>query len=323
MCRRTEWLAVAPCATGGTHRRGASSSIRPIGACRRSCPTTSHRYGQPRREFDEIERELFASERDLVVAYVGGTDGIMHLFGDDAGTEFLMELNERLVTTIRRHLRVRGRPLRIALFSDHGCGSCRVHRATGFDDLLRDEGLRVVERLKQPEDVVAPTFGLVNFGALFLRNTDRAGAAALAVTATMPSSWPPIHPSRVSSTSSHRSADRASLGAAHLAKSAMLTKTRAAIPCGSRRHMTGLSREGWSTTTATRPRTIGCGSPRSRTSRTPFAVWSRRSPATASESGGSRSFLSLGPSVASDANGSGNLVGSSRLAEGYAWWPRP
>ena len=134
-----------------------------------------------RREFDEIERELFASERDVVVAYIGGTDGIMHLFGDDAGIEFLMELNERLVATIRRHLRVRGRPLRIALFSDHGCGSCRVHHATGFDDLLRDEGLRVVERLERPEDVVAPTFGLVNFGALFLRDADRAEAAAVAV----------------------------------------------------------------------------------------------------------------------------------------------
>lgn len=133
------------------------------------------------RELDEIERELFASERDVVVAYVGGTDGIMHLFGDDAGIEFLMELNERLVTTVRRHLTLRRRPLRIALFSDHGCGSCRVHHATGFDDLLRDEGFRVVERLERPEDVVAPTFGLVNFGALFLRDADRAGAAALAV----------------------------------------------------------------------------------------------------------------------------------------------
>ena len=133
------------------------------------------------RELDEIERELFASERDVVVAYVGGTDGIMHLFGDDAGIEFLMDLNERLVTTIRRHMRLRRRPLRIALFSDHGCGSCRVHHATGFDDLLRDEGFRVVERLERPEDVVAPAFGLVNFGALFLRDADRAGAAALAV----------------------------------------------------------------------------------------------------------------------------------------------
>ncbi len=134
-----------------------------------------------RRELDEIERELFASEGDVIVSYVGGTDGIMHLFGEEAGVEFLMELNDRLATTIRRHLRVRGRPLRIALFSDHGCGSCKVRHATGFDDLLRDEGLRVVDRLERRDDVVVPTYGMVNFGALFLRDAERAGAAALAV----------------------------------------------------------------------------------------------------------------------------------------------
>ena len=151
----------------------------------RSLTSELSNYASPgwaaRRELDEIERELFASERDIVVAYIGGTDGIMHLFGDEAGVEFLMELNERLATTLRRHLRVRGRPLRIALFSDHGCGSCKVRHATGFDDLLRDDGLRVVDRLERRNDVVAPTFGLVNFGALFLRDADRAGAAAFAV----------------------------------------------------------------------------------------------------------------------------------------------
>ncbi len=134
-----------------------------------------------RRELDEMERELFASERDIVVAYVGGTDGIMHLFGDDAGVDFLKELDERLMTTTRRHLRECGRPLRIALFSDHGCGNCQVRHANGFDDLLRKEGFRVVQRLEGPDDVVAPTFGLVNFGALFLHDADRAGEAALAV----------------------------------------------------------------------------------------------------------------------------------------------
>jgi hypothetical protein len=152
---------------------------------RRSLTSELSNYVSPawaaRRELDEMEQVLFASERDVVVAYVGGTDGIMHLFGDDAGVEFLKELSERLATTARRHLKERGRPLRIALCSDHGCGNCQVRHATGFDDLLREEGFRVVERLERPNDVAAPTFGLVNFGALFLREHDRAGAAALAV----------------------------------------------------------------------------------------------------------------------------------------------
>jgi hypothetical protein len=129
----------------------------------------------------EIEREVLASDRELFSAYVGATDGLMHLYGDEPMIELLVELDGMLAAVGRRHREATGRGLRMVLFSDHGCGCTKVRHADGFDGLLRDAGLNVVGQLDGPKDVVAPKFGLVNFGALFLSDEDQAGPAADAV----------------------------------------------------------------------------------------------------------------------------------------------
>jgi hypothetical protein len=100
--------------------------------------------------------------------------------------ELLVELAGMLADLRDRHQRTRGRPLRIVLFSDHGCGRAKVRHAEGIDRALREAGLHVVRRLAGPRDVVAPQFGLVNFGALFLQDAGRAATAAAAIAATSP-----------------------------------------------------------------------------------------------------------------------------------------
>lgn len=144
-------------------------------------------YAAPRRAarnaVDEIEHEVLTSEHDVVTAYIGATDGLMHLAGDASMVELLLELDVMLTELGQRHRSIRGRPLQIVLFSDHGCGHSKVHHAEGFDQLLRDAGLNVVDHLQGPDDVVAPKFGLVNFGALFLRDVGRADVAATAIAA--------------------------------------------------------------------------------------------------------------------------------------------
>jgi hypothetical protein len=134
-----------------------------------------------RKDLADIERELLESPRDVVAGYVGATDGILHLQGEESAVKFLLELDVALRDLAVRHLEARGRPLRFVLFSDHGCGSCKLHSARGFERLLGEAGLSVSERLDGPEDVVAPTFGLVNYGVLFLRKPDRAAVAAHAL----------------------------------------------------------------------------------------------------------------------------------------------
>jgi hypothetical protein len=137
--------------------------------------------GAARHAVDEIERELLDAATDVFLAYIGATDGLMHIHGDAHMVELLVELDRRLVALRERHQQARNRPLRIVLFSDHGCGSAKIHHVEGLDHLLREAGLHVVAQLRTPDDVVAPKFGLVNYGALFLQDADRAGAAAAAV----------------------------------------------------------------------------------------------------------------------------------------------
>ena len=133
-------------------------------------------------EVERLVEEVLASPRDVVIGYVGATDGIAHLYEDDALVEFLVELDARVRDLARRHHDLRGRPLRVVLFSDHGCGRSRVHYTGSLKPALRAAGLHVVDRLAGPADVVAPTFGIVNYAALFLQDADRAEVAAVAMT---------------------------------------------------------------------------------------------------------------------------------------------
>ena len=134
-------------------------------------------------ELEAITAEVMASPRDVVVSYLGATDGYLHLYEDEGPVEFLVELGQRIRDLQGQHLRARGVPLDVVLFSDHGCGRERVHYTGSFKPLLRDAGLRVVDHLDGPTDVVAPTFGIVNYSALHLQDERLAGQAAAAVVA--------------------------------------------------------------------------------------------------------------------------------------------
>ena len=147
---------------------------------------TANYVSAPRAAVAELEGvvgQVLASPRDVVLAYLGATDGFAHLYEDASLVDFLVGLDGRLVDLARRHGEQRQRPLRIVLFSDHGCGRCPVHFTGSLKPLLRAAGLRVVDQLAGPDDVVAPTFGIVNYSAVFLQDADRAEAAARALTA--------------------------------------------------------------------------------------------------------------------------------------------
>ncbi len=134
-------------------------------------------------ELDAVFDAVLESQHETVIAYLGATDGLMHLYADGSLREFLFDLDRRVGELRSRHEARRRRPLNVALFSDHGCGRSPVHYTGSLKPLLRDAGFRVVGRLEEPDDVVAPTFGIVNYGALFLQTPGRARDAAHAMTA--------------------------------------------------------------------------------------------------------------------------------------------
>lgn len=138
-------------------------------------------YTGPKRsawkEVYEAEDFLISSPMELVMAHIGATDALLHLRGDESIIEFLGQLDSYLDGLALRHFQARHRPLRVVLLSDHGNGDLKVHKTGGIKRLLRDAGLKVVDKLEGPDDIVAATFGVVGYGALFTRS-DRAEIAA-------------------------------------------------------------------------------------------------------------------------------------------------
>jgi len=132
------------------------------------------------KEIELTEEHLLDSPKELVLAHIGATDALIHLRGVDRIVDLLVELDEYLVGLRQRHLEQTGRGLRFVLLSDHGNTSGKVRAARGIPKTLREAGLRLVSHLEEPNDVVAPTFGLVSYGALYLY-PERAGLAARAV----------------------------------------------------------------------------------------------------------------------------------------------
>ncbi len=132
-------------------------------------------------ELDAVLDGAMRSAQPAYVGYLGSTDALMHLYGDVSTVEFLHQLAQRCEAARRAHLDERGVALRIGLFSDHGCGQQSVHYTGDIKVDLRRAGLRVVDRLRHLDDVVAPTFGIVNYLALFLADPDRAPDAAQAL----------------------------------------------------------------------------------------------------------------------------------------------
>ncbi len=134
-----------------------------------------------RREMANIAELMLGQPREVTLAHVGSTDALQHIRGDEAAVRFLVRLEASLEQLKRRYLERHGRRLSVVLYSDHGNGDERVRKVRGVKKLLRREGFRVKKRLRRPDDVVAPTFGIVSYGALFLEDADRAERAARAV----------------------------------------------------------------------------------------------------------------------------------------------
>jgi hypothetical protein len=142
-------------------------------------------YTRPKKkalsELEHARETLFSLERDLVLVHVGGTDSLMHLRGEKKVIAFLIELDAFVERLRAEHLERTGRPLRVVLLSDHGNTSGKIYAAPGIRRSLRRADFNVVDELNVPDDVVAATFGLVSYGALFLADAGRAEDAAVAV----------------------------------------------------------------------------------------------------------------------------------------------
>ena len=231
-------------------------------------------------EVDEVFDEVLASSREVVIAYLGATDGFMHLYEDASLVEFLLDLDTRLTRLQRDHLEQRGRPLRSVLFSDHGCGRAPVHYTGDLRTVLRDAGLHPVDHLAGPLDVVVHTFGIVNYTALFMQDAGLADVAARALT-SLPAVELAAYATALDSVLVL--SDTGVLGSAGVttpALGATPTTTTGETSCSSPTPHAGSTPGEGSAPTVTRTRTTGCARRRSAPTPTRCDDSPRRSRAT-------------------------------------------
>ena len=138
-------------------------------------------YASPRKrlrkELEATAEAVLSSPRDIVLAHADSTDAMQHLKGDAAVVNALLDVDGWISELKSDHLARFGRPLREVLLSDHGNSSRKIHGAGGFRRTLRQARLDVTWEIDDPNDVVAATFGMVGYGALYL-TPDRAEIAA-------------------------------------------------------------------------------------------------------------------------------------------------
>lgn len=112
-------------------------------------------------EMGNIQRQFYRSDVDPFVGYVVCTSGIGARYGRDGHQGALVRLDRFCQSVMHR---LRGR-VQITLMSDHGHHLGRSYRIP-LPEILERMGYHVTKRLKGPQDVAVPQFGVVSCAAL-------------------------------------------------------------------------------------------------------------------------------------------------------------
>ncbi len=127
---------------------------------------------------DAFKTRLKHFKGEEFIAYMGISDAIAHVEGEDALAEFLKKVSG-LLDTVRNDLGIR---LDVVLFSDHANNFNISHRVDLSTPLI-EAGFKPVNQLEGPNDYVLPENGLVSFAAIYTANENApAMAGVLALT---------------------------------------------------------------------------------------------------------------------------------------------
>ena len=137
-------------------------------------------YHEARNEIEQVEKLVLESPSERMLGYIGASDPLAHIKGDEPTVRLLLELSERVERLRQEHQAKYGRPLRVILLSDHGNGNGKIQAAGGVSRALKQAGLEPAGKLERPDDVVLVSYGVCGYGALFLAH-DRAEVASRAM----------------------------------------------------------------------------------------------------------------------------------------------
>lgn len=116
-------------------------------------------------ELGKIQRHFFRGQENPFVGYVVTTSGLGATQGRSGHQSALVRL-DRFCQAVMFELRGR---VQITLMSDHG--HCLLpSKRIPLSDLLKKFGYRVTSRLRGPDDVIVPEFGVVNFAGVYTKS---------------------------------------------------------------------------------------------------------------------------------------------------------
>lgn len=132
-----------------------------------------------KRDLINSEKVLYDSDKEIVMTYIGGTDGFSHILGRNRTKRFLIFMDEFFTRMQTRYEKRKQEKLQIVLYSDHGFHHENLKGVPfgDFKNRLRKKGVSFRKSLKTDKDIVAVSYGLLSAGALFTHEQHRAEIA--------------------------------------------------------------------------------------------------------------------------------------------------
>lgn len=135
-------------------------------------------YAFPEQVFDfELDgmMEVFRKQIEGThIAYSVATAGLGTQGGREAILKYLRRIDQMCETIVYE----RKGQVKLTLLADHGHNMSGRGRVT-FDEILKDAGYRLTDKLEQPKDVVTVEYGLITYAAFYTK--DPAGVAEVLI----------------------------------------------------------------------------------------------------------------------------------------------
>ncbi|OGQ08378.1 MAG: hypothetical protein A3G32_04050 [Deltaproteobacteria bacterium RIFCSPLOWO2_12_FULL_40_28] len=125
------------------------------------------------------KKALFASNKPIVMTYIGGTDGLAHLSGRLRTKRYLRYFDTYLTKLKKKYEEKRNEPLRIIVYSDHGFHHQKPKTVSNEEikKNLKKVGLHLDTKQKSLYEIITVKYGLLSSGVFFTPKENRKRAA--------------------------------------------------------------------------------------------------------------------------------------------------
>lgn len=128
-----------------------------------------------RQDLMRTKKVALSSDKNILMTYLGGTDGSAHMLGRARTKRTLIYMDDFLQRLQKKHREEKGEDLRIVLYSDHGFQYNSLKHVSNNDiqNKLKNRGFSVNDKIESDQDVVLVKFGLLSSGVAFTKKQNR------------------------------------------------------------------------------------------------------------------------------------------------------